>query len=327
VADQRSQTDEWIASLAPKELVRTGRARYRCRYVSPSRIQKSELTKYAAVCLLNVAKPTESLWDKLDDYVKQGGGLFVALGTKKVDPLFYNTKEAQQLLPAKLIAYLRFSPPEYLDLSKVTHPLFSKFEQWGGVAELASAEIHRYWKVEPHKTHNTIARYSHPRRYSALLERVYGEGRVIMLTTAVTSNGWNGLTRSRWSYPAFTDQLMQYAGRELSGKLNFETHEKVYLALDPTKPIKQYLLRKPGLQQLPGETDGKSRQLAINDIDELGQYELIADEEESNFKTGFSLNMPGAESDLRRFNTNEENDYPGLDRLLGEKRYQVTRSI
>ncbi len=327
VAEKRSQADEWIASLAPPELVRMGRARYRCRYVSPSRVRKSDLAKYAAVCLLNVAKPTESLWNNLDEYVKQGGGLFVALGSKKVDPVFYNTKKAQQLLPAELIAYLRFSPPEYLDLSKVTHPLFSPFEQWGGVAELASAEIHRYWKVKPHELHNTIAKYSHPRRYSALLEQTHGEGRVVMLTTSVTSNGWNGLTRSGWSYLAFSDQLMQYAGRELSGKLNFETFEKVYLSLDPSQPVMRYLLRKPGLQQLPGETDGKSRILFLKDINELGQYELIADEEKNHFKTGFSLNMPSTESDLRRFNKNEENGYAGLDNLLGEKRYQVTRSI
>ena len=301
VADRRSEADEWIASLAPEELVRTGRARYRCRYVSPHRIQKDQLANYAAVCMLNVTKPTDALWKKLDDYVSQGGGLFIATGTIKVDPEFYNTAAAQKLMPATLDVYSRFTPPEYLDITKVTHPLFSKFEQWGGVAELASADINRYWKVKPHDAKHVIANYSHPTKRPAILERVQGEGRVLLLTTAVTSNGWNSLTRSRWSYPALTDQLMQYAGRELSGKLNFETYETVYLHLDPSKRTNRFLLRKPGLQQIPKETDGKTKIITINEIDELGHYQLIADVEENDFKTGFSLNMPAQESSLWRF--------------------------
>ncbi len=327
VADQRSEADEWIASLAPEELVRTGRARYRCRYVSPNRIQQDELSKYVAVCLLNVTKPTESVWKKLDQYVTGGGGLFIATGTKNIDPVFYNTKTAQKLMPAELDVYLRFSPPEYFDLSKVTHPLFNKFEEWGGVAKLASTEINRYWRVKPGENQHPIVRYSHPKRYPALLEQVHGDGRVLLLTTAVTSNGWNDLTRAGWSYPALTDQMMQYAGRELSGKLNFETYESIYLTLDPAKPFTKYLLRKPGLEQLPGEIEGKSKLLHIKDVEQLGHYEIIADEDNNNFKTGFSLNMTENESDLRRIQANAENDYPELDKLLGDQRYQVTRSI
>src|SRR5205807_5546844 len=64
----------------------------------------AELATYQAVCLVDVRAPTPLLWETLDKYVRQGGGLAVAPGGGEVDKDHYGAEgsAAGRLLPGTL---------------------------------------------------------------------------------------------------------------------------------------------------------------------------------------------------------------------------------
>ncbi len=321
----------WLESLAPRELVRQRKARYRCRSLPASRLETTDLSQYEVVCLMNVPRPSGATWDKLAEYVKAGGGLAVFLGMPngqlKADPVAvsYNSDEARSFLPAELLADLKFTPPEHLDLGNLSHPIFHKFEEYGGAGLLTSADIRRYWRVEPLAGAAVIARYTDRRRSPALLERAHGEGRTVMVTTAVDrklhAKSWNDLPLARWQFVALADQLMQYLGRRTEAVFNYTAGDEVLIRLNREQPISRYLLRKPGFQQLPGEVAPDARYIAIHHADELGHYEIVGAEQDSHFTSGFSVNPSADESDFTRL---VEAD---LDVFLGQGRYSVAPSI
>jgi hypothetical protein len=133
--------------------------------------------------------------------------------------------------------------------------------------------------------------------------------------------GWSDLPLARWSFLALADQMMQYLSRRADSVFNYNAGDDVIVHVDAATPISKYLLRKPGLQQLPGEVKPGARLFAIRDADQLGHYEVVGGEAGSKFSAGFSVNASPAESDFQRL-TEEDRSA-----LLGEKRYSVARNI
>jgi hypothetical protein len=266
------------------------------------------------------------MWAALEAYVDAGGGLAVMLGTSQLDPLAYTGPAASAILPAELRGYVQFRPPEFIDLRETTHPMLKQFDALGGFAELTAVDVRWCWSVEPLPAGSEIARYTHWRPLSALLERPHGEGRTVMLTTAVdmTPRGdksWSDLPLAGWPYVAFADQMMQYLGRHTESVFNYQAGEEVAIRLDARVPLKRYLLRKPALQQLRREVPAGARVLVVDDADQLGHYEIVSTDETVQFASGFSANLSPGESDLTRV-TREQ-----LDELLGAQRYEVATSI
>jgi hypothetical protein len=305
-------------ALAPRELNRLGRARYRVRSMPASRLDNADLSRYETVCLINVRSPSERAWHRLAEYVESGGGLAVFLGSSRIEPVAWNNPVAQSFLPGELLAYLRFRPPEHLDLQNLTHPMLRRFEDLGGASELTASEVRRYWRVEPNEGAAVIAPYTDGRRSPALLERLHGEGRTVMLTTSV-DRGWSDLPLAGWQFLAFADQMMRYLGRYEEARYNYVAGDEVVVRLDRENPVTSYLLRKPGFRQTPGDVPRGSDAIVLDEVDQIGHYEIVGDE--SPFAGGFSVNLPPGASDFTRITTED------LDLLLGEKRYSLARQI
>ena len=322
VAPAESDVDYLRNALAPGSLAMAGRAPYRCTYLASSRLAGADLSPYAVICLVSVPTVPEAEWDMLGTYVESGGGLAVFLGTFGADTaVSYNTSAAQSLLPAEVVACLKFMPPESLDLREsLSHPVFRRLDELQGVAVLTSQEVRRYWKVEPNDGASIIARYSDARRSPALLERVHGEGRSVMLTTSVDLKDWNDLPRV-WAFLVFADRVIHHLSRRTDNIFNYTAGDEVVFRLAPDQNLDRYLLRKPGLQQLPGEVPAGARLFSISETDQLGHFDVIPAGTDSDFTTGFSVNTPAAESDFTRLTE------PDLDGLFGEKRYGVARDI
>src|SRR5262249_30728239 len=58
----------------------------------------NDLAPYAAVCLLNIAKPTQNLWEMLGEYVRGGGGVAIMPGGQQLDTKAYNEGDAAGFL-------------------------------------------------------------------------------------------------------------------------------------------------------------------------------------------------------------------------------------
>src|SRR5690606_37482402 len=134
-------------------------------------------------------------WYRLGQYVESGGGLAVFLGSTDLEyGINYVRDEAQVLLPGWPLAH---SAPgvSYLRVASAEHPLFLPLQQNEGISLLEAADIDRFWRVEPTDDARILAQYSDEREAPALLERVHGQGRTLMLTTAVDVKGF----RRNWN--------------------------------------------------------------------------------------------------------------------------------
>jgi len=321
VGESRSETTHWLNALAPSELVRQGKSRYVCEYLPAAKLAEEDLTQYDGVCLINVAAPTDEMWTKLATYVEDGGGLFITAGHARIDPIAYGRAVAQTFLPATLDGHIRFTEDaERLDPKNSSHPVFARFAELGGFGELTSVDIRRIWRATPAADAEVVARFSDYRTSPALLDRRHGKGRTLLLTTAVDMKGWSELPLARWSFVAFADQTMQHLGSRSNARFNYIAGETAFLPIDRQAPLSRYLLRKPGFQQLRGEVADRAESLTINELDQVGHYEVIAADEQPEFRAAFSVNAPPRESDFTPITPDD------LDMLLGKARYQITKS-
>jgi hypothetical protein len=149
---------------------------------------QTNLARYECVFLCDVPLVTAPEAEQLETFVRGGGGLIVALGAQ-VRADSYNESlfhDGQGLLPAKLLEPVgeslaggfRFDPGGY------EHPLIRAFAG-NADAGLATTLIDRYYRTEvPADSPAEVAlRFSSGE--PAIVERAFGEGRVILVTTTL----------------------------------------------------------------------------------------------------------------------------------------------
>lgn len=307
-------------ALAPTDLEQSGKARYKCKTVRPLQLESTNLDAYEAVCLINVRDPSTKAWDALSKYVSAGGGLAVFLGDSKMDSESYNSQAAKAILPVELLAQLGFRGDVFLDLQNLTHPILKKFDELGGVGELTASNVYRHWKTVPVEGATVIAHYTDDRETPALVERPFGQGRTVVLTTSVDLGGWSEIPRS-WQFVVLADQMMQYLGRVGEGVYNYSAGEGAVLPLDRRKPLTEFLLRTPALEQLPGKVAADARFVTIDKTPQAGPYEIEGTETKEPFITGFSVNVPAGESDFTRLVDAD------LEVYFGKDRYRVAKDL
>src|SRR5690606_12259867 len=123
----------------------------------------------------------------------------------------YNGSAAQAVLPARLTGMVAFPEFTSLDVRGFDHPVFSRFQFFdGGFAELSAARISKRWGVDPSPGTAVIASYSDARRSPALVVRLVGKGRVLMLTTGLDRKGWSILPLAGPSFLVLCDQMVHY---------------------------------------------------------------------------------------------------------------------
>jgi hypothetical protein len=142
-----------------------------------------------------------------------------------------------------------------------------------------------------------------------------------MLTTPLDRRGWNDLPVVGWEFVGLVDQMMTYLGKAGRSQFNHLAGADVVVPLEPGHSYSRYLLRKPGLQQLPGEIAGNAPNVRLAGLDQLGNYRLILGEGAASQEQGFSVNSDGRESLLDRLTSKD------LDERLGAERYSLARTI
>ena len=90
-------------ALAPTMARKLGQARFDCEICDLDELAKRPLAGYAAVCLLDPTPLEPLAWQKLANFAAEGHGVAVFLG-RNADPLdSFNSPQAQELLPGKLL--------------------------------------------------------------------------------------------------------------------------------------------------------------------------------------------------------------------------------
>jgi len=326
VSDSRSDAFLWRQSLAPDELLESEQW-FRCTYLQATKLASTDLSRYDAVYLINVSRPTDEMWKTLRGYVQSGGGVGIAMGIPFSPEVMktYNSPQAREILPAHVLGKPpAFKPPEFLDLTQSSHPMFAMLVKHDN--DLTSVPVRQYWRVRPVGRAKTLARFTNVRRSPALLVRSVGRGRTLMLTTAVNRReNWNDLWAAEWAYVELAHKMTQFLVGRASRSYNFQQGDSVRLYWDRRISARPEMLRKPHTQVSVGSKDAPdrdaedSKSLAVRRelLDEVGNYQLLGDDENAQILAAFSYNVAPAQSDLTRLRIED------LDEVFGPNRYQL----
>ncbi|HEV2950055.1 MAG TPA: VWA domain-containing protein [Gemmataceae bacterium] len=295
-----------------------------------ARLSPKELAAYRAVCLINVASPSEELWESLKQYVDQGGGLAIIPG---MDPErnAYNGEKAQALLPARLDKPVILPGEPSLTLNWADakrHPLMKPFLEWRtknavDFFQREGPQVSRYYKLElrPDAADEII---SYSDKTPAILERRFDRkqvrGRVLLFTmplddSAVSYQGKrkpaNDFLETSF-YLVLAQRAVGYlAGDTEEANVNFLCGQSVPVALAANVRFPSYTIVGPGLkgQEAIVNRAEKQVELNINQAIQPGNYKLLGKEA---VISAFTLNVPPEENRLTRVPTEQ------IESLLGE---------
>lgn len=159
--------------------------------VSSNQLARQNLTGYQVVLLANVKVLDRRAVERLEGFVRTGGGLFITLGDR-INPAYFN-RVFGSLAPATVVRPHFETPsrdrPVLLAQVEYYHPVFQAFADPGS-GDLATAHFYQYYQVTPLPGSEVLARFDDGA--PALLERSAGEGKVLLFTSTI-DNEWNDL--------------------------------------------------------------------------------------------------------------------------------------
>jgi hypothetical protein len=189
--------------------------------VTPGGLADKKLENFDVVLMANVARLEQSGAEQLRTFVRNGGGLFVAMGDQ-VEVDNYNER-LTSLLPKPLRRIKRLTSRDDPDApvkvtrmgaSKRTHPVFRVFDMPGGQA-LQSARVYKYMLLEPTTPEASTVLLNYRDGAPALLERRVERGRVFLLTTTI-DRAWTDLPLRTAFLPMMRRSMLYLARRATS---------------------------------------------------------------------------------------------------------------
>jgi len=298
---------------------------------SPSFLRKhDQLKKFAAICLLDVARLDETEVAALEQYVEQGGGLGIFLGPQVHRP-FYNERlyrDGVGLLPAPLDV-----PSQMLDDADRTkpdvevseHPVFRVFAGQRN-SFLSVIDVHFYYAIDPDwrlpTSGETSILASLRNGAPFIVDRQFGKGRVVVQFCKLSPQSTDLGVWSNWSlnpvFPVYANELVGYLS---STRRQFD-HHQVGDSLEFELPVADY---QPEVRVKIPRTH-ESRTLSLTPQDDSSTYTVNPGRSERSGIWQFQLqprdgkpeqrplavNVPAGEGDLHHL------DRDGLaERLKG----------
>ncbi len=281
-----------------------------------------KLDPYQVIYLCNVYRLSEQRRDALQDWVAAGGGLVVALGDQ-IDAESYNQhlyRDGKGLLPLRLET-IRGDESQRtwvsFDVGSSSHPVLAVFEGEGNPL-LEAVKVFRWWSGTVNEKALQgghvlrAARFTDDDKSAAIVEKTFGGGRVLALTTAVDAD-WG-----KWpedpSYVIMMQELNRYIARKTGDEGSIVVGEPLRQPIDLAKYQTDVSITGPGTDGAPiqpepdpdglnpdGTGDESLWQARFDETVRRGFYEMSltrADGEPE--KVLFAANIDAAEGDLRR---------------------------
>ncbi len=329
-------------SLAPDAFRRAGTAAFDCRVVAHDELEGMDLSKYAAVILLDPPPLAESLGNKLEDAVRSGKGLAIFWGRRAVPAEAWDTPSLRRLLPARPVIQSRAPDGDvYLAPHAYTHYLLSPFRPLAGSVPWDLFPVYRYWLVEtdPQAAY-IVAEYSDGR--AAIVEKTLGRGRVVLVTTPVSDlpeeSPWNLLPVGQaWPFVILANQLGLYLTGAADVRLNYLPNEVVDAPVPGRDIPAIFLLDRPPDILAPTnateppvrlQADPAGGHLIVPSTDRIGNYRLRAGMGNGAFEWGFSVNLPPEQADLTRVPADRFHEWFGMaGKRIARTREQLTREV
>lgn len=213
----------------------------RAKLTTRALLRTMDLKKFEVVVLADVSALDPLAADRVEAFVRAGGGLVVFVG-EQTSPDLYN-REAHRKgagwLPAEFQAKTgdenrreRFWTLVPRDRG---HELFRSYdeESW---SELSSTRFYRYLSVVPAEDASVLAVYDNDD--PAILERKVGEGRVILFTSTGNAE-WTDFPK-RGTYVPLIHQLVRYLSpRDRQSRSNLRLDEPLSAAFGGTRSSRE----------------------------------------------------------------------------------------
>lgn len=320
------------------------------RVIADDQLDATDLSAFDAVFLANVYRIDETAQRKLEQYVRDGGGLVILLGDQ-VDASLYNDRlfsGGRGLLPAELgetVSAMESADGVGMGAWDEGHPIFRPFAGEAGRL-LKGARFYAYTSVHLSGRGGTGEAESRPATTQALttqpaarviaslddaehspllVERGYGAGRVLLCATSADLE-WNGWARDPSYLPTML-QIAQYVARPSSFVGQVTAGSPIRFGLDANRFALQASLRLPSYPVDPAypieAKSGESGfQIEWDQTDRVGIYafELKKTSGESTLRY-VAVNPEARESDLRRASRGELAD------ALKEMKFEYVRDV
>ncbi|OHB73218.1 MAG: hypothetical protein A2W17_06185, partial [Planctomycetes bacterium RBG_16_41_13] len=249
------ETDYYRLSLSPSE----SGGQFSLDIKTDLMFTAEGLDEYDYITLANVRDLSADKVERLEKWVKDGGGLFITLGDK-VDKKIYNDllyKNGEGLLPARLIdtgGDERHDNPLHLIETDYDHPVFNAFRQEGRKAALSAVVFYEFYKVDgipkgegseenPNTSTNVLARFDDVDFSPAFIEKRFGDGRIALSTTTLDDE-WN-LMPGRAPYLVLMNEVGYYLSSRTLAYKNIRIGEIIQIALPNNLYAKQFNLVTP----------------------------------------------------------------------------------
>lgn len=259
--------------------------------VTPENFDAAKLQDVDVVVLANVESLYEPSRQALQQFVKDGGGLWIAAGSH-VRAEQYN-RSFGELLPQRLRDVTQLSDADDPDaniratrFARIDYrsPLFQSFSMPGGQS-IQSARVFSYLLLEPDATSKAQVLASYADGGPAVVESAYGRGRVVLWTTSLDAD-WTDLP-IRTAYVPLVHRTLQYLAQrgagdaqstvvgdrvtfDLSGlnaeRLDFETQDGVRLSVDVEDGIARLRPEHPGVYHATLVTEGNDERAPSYDF-------------------------------------------------------------
>ncbi|MFC1664150.1 BatA domain-containing protein [Pseudomonadota bacterium] len=185
-------------------LKRSRKPIFRVQRLSMSGLKPEELFNWAVIIINDTSIPGGPLGQSLHKFVSSGGGLLVATG----DAVSGHWPSGDtEILPGKLLRRVSTKAGKALSILELNsnHPL-TEMLNGRDINDLSNAHIFAYRNIQPNPTDRIVGRYTDGG--VALLERLVGDGRVLVLTTTLDKH-WTDFPVQPMFLPLL-HQIMRY---------------------------------------------------------------------------------------------------------------------
>ncbi len=310
-------------ALSPSGSAVLAQSTFVCTFGPFRQIAELPLADFAAVCLVDPPPLPAEAWQALVNYAESGGGIGIFLGRRAQPAKEMNSDAPQQLLPAKL----RWVSHEttYLRPVAVEHPALAELRDLADVVPWSEFPVFKYWELQAGaESAHVVASFANGK--PALVERQFGAGRVLLMTTPVSDPAydepWNLLPTGTepWPFLALANGVAEYLAAAGAAQLNYQAGQAVVLRLTPEEQVASYALQMPDRSAVRQSLAPGQQDLSIATAEMLGNYRIRAGGQEGRLDRGFSVNLPAEITRLDRIAGDE------IVKALGDKRTRVART-
>ena len=296
---------------------------------TPSQLETLDLARFSSMVIYNPVLISADAVDRVDNWVAQGGGLLIVMGSGMDSAEAMMNSPIAKLLPGvvKRISRRALSDRS-MSLAPATksHPIWDLRDIFGGSIEeipWVNYAVFRHWDIEDLAPEAGVLMRFTGSEQPALIEQPRKQGRILTMTVPypepashASDEVWSELYQD-WPGFALFQGCVRYLAAWNKQQLNYYVDEPAILDNNVTQFPQVYKLFNPIQEEI--RTESSEETLVYSFTRYPGQYRLRGLRPQGPVVRGFSVNLNRDESSLERI-------LPGtLDRALGKDQYRIAK--